>query len=620
MVVQTNQGAKQAAVRAITGTTYDYNGDWMALFDLYGIPRYDFNGRFLRWLQITTGSNKTDINDLKQLYARLLGFNSWGDINTLVPTLPNLGVWLKSSDTSTLTVEYQNIASTVTGTVGGSTLVCSGDETNSTRAGRSIRVAGTDVYTIASAVTSLGVTTVTIVGTLSASYTTQAAAILRVSQWNDKSGNGNHALQGTINSQPALLSSGINSKPSLNFSANNMSIANNAGLVPGNAGITVFVVTRNNLDTGTEFNIIRKWFGAGTRAFLLDFLNNGAPDNIPFGITSDGTNGTFVNYNQPALGTSLLLELKGRASTSTNSQFYVNKVSAGTATELVFASTSSILIGGTVTCNIDIAEILIYMRELSDSESAVVTRYLGDSWALPVSAPLKYNPTVWLDATDATTITSIGGAVSQWSDKSGYGYNAAQGTALSQPVTGSSTINGRNAINFDSNTFMVSTLSTAITSSSLTCFVVVKRTGVIMDASPIEGINTGQVYDYNNAESAVLFGEGAGAVIQPYRNNATLSTAVHPGNAVSYIASNVFNGTTETTYLNGVASSPVDSTGSFNINRLLLAARYFSSAPVTAGLGYNGCVGEVLVYNYALTTAQRQDVEAYLSSKWGISL
>lgn len=104
MVVQTNSGARQAAVRAITGTTYDYNGDWMALFDLYDIPRYDFNGRFLRWLQITTGSDSTDINDLKQIYAELLGFYNWNSINTLAPSLPNLTAWYDFSNAAYLTL------------------------------------------------------------------------------------------------------------------------------------------------------------------------------------------------------------------------------------------------------------------------------------------------------------------------------------------------------------------------------------------------------------------------------------------------------------------------------------------------------------------------------------
>lgn len=62
--------------------------------------------------------------------------------------------------------------------------------------------------------------------------------------------------------------------------------------------------------------------------------------------------------------------------------------------------------------------------------------------------PSEISTSVWLDADDAATITDSGGAVSQWDDKSGGGFHFTQGTASKQPTTGSSTIGGKNAINF----------------------------------------------------------------------------------------------------------------------------------------------------------------------------
>ena len=54
---------------------------------------------------------------------------------------------------------------------------------------------------------------------------------------------------------------------------------------------------------------------------------------------------------------------------------------------------------------------------------------------------------LWLDASDETTITESGGSVSQWSDKSGNGNHATQGTGANQPTTGG-TLNGKNALTF----------------------------------------------------------------------------------------------------------------------------------------------------------------------------
>ncbi|HNQ92924.1 MAG TPA: hypothetical protein PKI93_08355 [Alphaproteobacteria bacterium] len=55
----------------------------------------------------------------------------------------------------------------------------------------------------------------------------------------------------------------------------------------------------------------------------------------------------------------------------------------------------------------------------------------------PVSArrfsPLDLSPALWLDAADASTVIETAGSISQWSDKSGRGYHAVQGTSSVQP-------------------------------------------------------------------------------------------------------------------------------------------------------------------------------------------
>jgi hypothetical protein len=54
------QGLRQASVRAVTGTTLDYNGDFFALFILKGITSGDFNGRMLAWLNGRAGATVYD--------------------------------------------------------------------------------------------------------------------------------------------------------------------------------------------------------------------------------------------------------------------------------------------------------------------------------------------------------------------------------------------------------------------------------------------------------------------------------------------------------------------------------------------------------------------------------
>ena len=64
-------------------------------------------------------------------------------------------------------------------------------------------------------------------------------------------------------------------------------------------------------------------------------------------------------------------------------------------------------------------------------------------------SPLDLSPTLWLDASDETTITESGGAVSQWDDKSGNDNDLTQATSAKQPTSGTRTLNGLNVLDFD---------------------------------------------------------------------------------------------------------------------------------------------------------------------------
>lgn len=61
--------------------------------------------------------------------------------------------------------------------------------------------------------------------------------------------------------------------------------------------------------------------------------------------------------------------------------------------------------------------------------------------------PGQLSPELWLDASDASTITASSGAVSQWNNKGSLG-NFTQATGAVQPTTGATTQNSRNVIDF----------------------------------------------------------------------------------------------------------------------------------------------------------------------------
>jgi hypothetical protein len=79
----TNQSARQASIRAVTGTTGTYNEDWLALFDLDGIPAGTFNERLYMWLEIETGLSGLTLNELMVAYAVLQGVETWNELGAL---------------------------------------------------------------------------------------------------------------------------------------------------------------------------------------------------------------------------------------------------------------------------------------------------------------------------------------------------------------------------------------------------------------------------------------------------------------------------------------------------------------------------------------------------------
>ncbi len=83
-----NQGRRQAAARAISGTTTNnpYNDDLMLMFTAEGIATAGtFNERFLLWLNYRTGRTYTSLPEAMTGFAQGLGLQSWNDVGPFYP-------------------------------------------------------------------------------------------------------------------------------------------------------------------------------------------------------------------------------------------------------------------------------------------------------------------------------------------------------------------------------------------------------------------------------------------------------------------------------------------------------------------------------------------------------
>lgn len=108
----TNQGDRQASVRALTGTAFDYNGDWSALFDQEGYSSASFNERFLAWLNGRLGTTYSNLSCAMQAFAEANGFFNWDAVNFIPSAFASFflledgsGVILLEDGTSQLELE-----------------------------------------------------------------------------------------------------------------------------------------------------------------------------------------------------------------------------------------------------------------------------------------------------------------------------------------------------------------------------------------------------------------------------------------------------------------------------------------------------------------------------------
>lgn len=215
-------------------------------------------------------------------------------------------------------------------------------------------------------------------------------------------------------------------------------------------------------------------------------------------------------------------------------------------------------------------------------------------------------PTLWLDAADTTSITESGGAVSQWDDKSGNGYDVTQGTAANQPTTGATTLNSLNVLDFNSDVLTASSLTLLPSgSASRTVFFVYK---------PNQSANA-WFYSYGSRNQYEAFGYGRATNNHNFAGfgydwNSGVSAALQ-----WQIITFHFDGTNLNLFVNNT------NVGSNNMSLLNTTTTSFSIGEFIGDTPNEKLsVAEFLIYNSALSISDRTEVETYLSSKWGITI
>jgi hypothetical protein len=264
----------------------------------------------------------------------------------------------------------------------------------------------------------------------------------------------------------------------------------------------------------------------------------------------------------------------------------------------------------------------------------------GFLWNDSIWNPSMISTALWLDAADASTVTTVSGAVSQWNDKSGNGRNAAQSTAGNRPAYESAVQNGLNAVRFTAASQHSMAAGAAGTwnflhdgtASSVFIVARVRSTGdnpqaqhALLDTGGASAVNSGYALFYDDTAGT---GNDTIRVLIPSTGAATYSVIATSANQIvpgAYNAISTFIDADNGTAANRLAFR-INGNAELKPNTQTGAPRTINNTyPLNLGrivhdnsLHLTGDICEVLLLNTQPDTTNRQRIEGYLAHKWGL--
>lgn len=467
----------------------------------------------------------------------------------------------------------------------------------------------------------------------------------KVSAWLDKSSNGFIMSNATTLTQPTYVTSGWNgSYPAVQVngagSGQHNFLSNAAFNGFNTAAWDIYAVIRHSvgsavganygalmwIDPDGTFIIIAAGIGGSSYTTLSNFGWQHAP--LPGPVT---TQSPYL-YQAYSTGTAFGRRLNG-VNPGLSEQVRAFTGVARTGTYPFFLANPS---GGWATCTTHFGEMMMFNRTLSDPERLQIEGYLSTKWGLTQTSfsSTAFNPTsitgcqLWFDASDTASLTpssiTTGTKVSQWNDKSGNFRHMSNSTAASQPTYSTSNFNGSlPSVYFRGTTEVGSTnanilsnaASTVLNSTTWDIYVAFKPTGgqeaifwndptgavVLICGNTKLGGDDGENYaiHYGGWQLNPLEGACRGNECQLYQAYST--------------------GTTLGRRVNGGFEGFMPQTASFSWPSRSSNSELAFCRPSSGGWSEgNLAIAEVIVYNSALSDANRSNVESYLTNKWKI--
>lgn len=238
---------------------------------------------------------------------------------------------------------------------------------------------------------------------------------------------------------------------------------------------------------------------------------------------------------------------------------------------------------------------------LSDAHaSAIVEEGEREPWS-----PSALAPALWLDASDADSVTSATyGRIGAWADRSGNGRNAEQVTEATAPLYAAAGIDGKGAAVFGG----AATLK--LPADTFTA----RGTSFVVWKPNLSGDSTyhalvsggGNISWFAQTAGGAMFRAGVNGSNTDFRLEGAL------GSGETYLSAADTFGSDYRYYLDGAelpAATPAASSS---------GAPYIASRSGNQ-LTYSGAIGELVYVGGEMSAADRQRVEGYLAHKWGLA-
>jgi hypothetical protein len=275
----------------------------------------------------------------------------------------------------------------------------------------------------------------------------------------------------------------------------------------------------------------------------------------------------------------------------------------------------------------NIGEIIIFNKDLTTNERESVQTYLGDKWAISYNS-LFENAEFWIDASDTSTVYRDSGCSSSATpgshtvgcitDKSGNDYHATQSSSSNEP-TYTSAASGQNnlpTLQFNGSSQRLNFPDIGEFERT-TVFAVHKEDSYSTSGQNILAPNgwaskdTFLYYEVGSTRLMMLWVEG--------RSPTTVEKTYYTTAGIYNITSAYDNNEKTELFQNGlsVASENISTPENKEWGPGTIGGWYYSGSYT---MHYDGNIGEVIIFDDALSVEDRTHVETYLSDKWGIAL